>query len=78
MSIKDLKEKLHSLIESTDNEVVLKTLLYQVIRSLDAAKEGGVSKEDYDELLAVINEPQEKDTISYNELKSSLKEWFTK
>lgn len=79
MSIKHLKEKLHFLIESTDNEVLLKNLLYEARNSSGAAnEEEGLSEEDYKELLSLINEPPEKDTISYNELKSSLNKWFTK
>ena len=79
MSIKDLKEKLHSLIGSTDNEVLLKNLLYEAGNiSGTANEEEGLSKEDYDELLSLINEPPEKGTISHHELKSSLNKWFTK
>ncbi|MEO8569418.1 MAG: hypothetical protein ABI419_09785 [Ginsengibacter sp.] len=80
MSIKEIKEKLHSLIETTDNEDLLKNLLYETEIKLDTANdfEERLSKEDYDELLSLVNEPPEKDTISYNELKSSLNKWFTK
>ena len=76
MSIKDLKEKLYSLIQETENEALLKNLLYEAKNTGDTENE--LSKEDYDDLLSLINEPPEKDTISYNELKSSLNKWFTK
>lgn len=76
MSIKDLKEKLYSLIQETENEALLKNLLYKAENTADTENE--LSKEDYDDLLSLINEPPEKDTISYNELKSSLNKWFTK
>ena len=76
MSIKDLKEKLYSLIQETENEALLKNLLYKAENTADTENE--LSKEDYDDLLSLINEPPEKDTISYNELKSCLNKWFTK
>lgn len=76
MSIKDLKEKLYSLIQETENEALLKNLLYEAENTVDTENE--LSKEDYEDLLSLINEPPEKDTISYNELKFSLNKWFTK
>ncbi len=81
MPINELKDKLHSLIESTDNEMLLEDLLHEAenrISSTNDYKAEALSKEDYEELLSLINEPPEKDTISYNELKSSLSKWFTK
>ncbi len=81
MRIKDLKEKLHSLIESTDNEALLENLLLEAENRINTTNDFEAEellKEDYDELLSLTNEPPEKDTISYNELKSSLSKWFTK
>ena len=81
MAIQEIKEKLHSLIEQTNNEVLLEDLLLEAstrIHTTNPHEAEGLSKEDYDELISLVNEPPEKDTISYDELKSSLSRWFTK
>ena len=75
MEIEELKGKLCSLIESTNNEALLEDLLIEAETRLNTNKEyqaEGLSKEDYEELSLLANEPSEKDTISYDELKSSL------
>ncbi len=81
MPIEVLKEKLHSLIDETNNEVLLEDLLAEAksrIHTTNQHEAEGLSKGDYDELILLVNEPPEKDTISYDELKSSLSRWFTK
>jgi hypothetical protein len=81
MEIKEVKEKLHSIIESTDNELLLQNILNAVegkqgFKNSDDANE--LSEEDYNDLMSLVNEPPQQNTISYNELKSSLSRWFTK
>lgn len=81
MPIEDLKGKLHSLIEATSNEALLEDLLMEAESRLNTNnlyEAEGLSKEDYEELIFLVNEAPEKDTISYDELKSSLSRWFTK
>jgi hypothetical protein len=81
MAIQEIKEKLHNLIEQTNNEVLLEDLLLGAnsrIHTTNSHEAEGLSKEDYDELVSLVNEPPKKDTISYDELKSSLSRWFTK
>ncbi len=81
MAIQQMKEKLHSLIEETTNEVLLEDLLLEAnsrIHTTNPHEAEGLSKDDYDELISLVNEPPEKDTISYAELKSSLSRWFIK
>ena len=81
MAIQEIKEKLHSLIEQTNNEVLLEDLLIEAktrIHTANPHEAEGLSKEDYDELISLVNEAPEKDTVSYDELKSSLSRWFTK
>ncbi|TDH23430.1 hypothetical protein EXU57_16605 [Segetibacter sp. 3557_3] len=81
MAIQDIKEKLHSLIEQTNNEVLLDDLLSEASSRIHATsphEAEGLSKSDYQELISLMNEAPEKDTTSYNELKSSLRRWFTK
>lgn len=76
-----MKAKLHSLIEKTNNEVLLEDLLLEADSRINTTipyEAEGLAKEDYDELISLVNEPPEKDTISYEELKSSLNRWFTK
>lgn len=81
MLVKDLKEKLHSLIEATNNEVLLEDLLIEAenrINTNNPYEAEGLAKEDFDELVSLANESAEEETISYAELKSSLSRWFTK
>ncbi len=81
MPIEDLKGKLRSLIEATSNEALLEDLLMEAETRLNTNNKyeaEGLSKEDYEELVVLANEAPEKDTISYDELKSSLNRWFTR
>jgi hypothetical protein len=81
MAIQEMKEKLHLLIEETNNGILLEDLLREAdsrIHTTNPHEAEGLSKDDYDELISLVNEPPEKDTISYDELKSSLSRWFTK
>jgi hypothetical protein len=81
MAIEEIKERLHQLVDSTDNELLLGSLLDEVEEKLHTAVPHvleGLSLEDYNELAELVNEDPEKDTISYEELKSSLGRWFTK
>jgi hypothetical protein len=75
MAIQEINDKLHSLIEITNNEILLEDLLLEAdsrIHTTNPHEAEGLSKEDYDKLISLVNEPPEKDTISYDELKSSL------
>ena len=79
MKIEETKQQLHSLIDQTNNEVLLEDLLEEArtrILTPNPNEAEGLSKEDYDELISLINEPTEKDTISYDALKTSLSRWF--
>ena len=78
MPIRELKEKLHSLIETSTNEVLLEDLLLEAkykMNTTEPHEAEGLLKEDYEELISLVNEPGEKDTISYDELKASLSKW---
>ena len=79
MKIEETKQQLHSLIDQTNNEVLLEDLLEEArtrIHTPNSHEAGGLSKEDFDELISLINEPTEKDTIAYDALKTSLSRWF--
>ena len=81
MAINDLKGKLHALIEATNNQALLEDLLVAAESRLYTNNEyeaEGLSKEDFEDLAFLVNEEPEKDTISYDELKSSLSGWFTR
>ncbi len=81
MILDELKGKLLSIIEATDNELLLEDLLIEAetrLKTNNKYEAEGISKEDYEELTSLINEHPEKDTISYDELKSSLSRWYTK
>lgn len=75
-----MREKLYLLIDETNNVLLLEDLLLEAdsrIHTTNPAKTEGLSKGDYDDLISLVNEPSEKDTISYDKLKSSLSRWFT-
>jgi hypothetical protein len=80
MPLQELKEKLHDIINSTNNEILLEDMLLEAqsrTTSKSAHKIEGLSKKDYEELKMLAKEEPMKNTISYNELKSSLSRWFT-
>ena len=55
-----MKEKLHSLIEKTNNEILLEDLLpeaYSRIHTTNPHEVERLSKEDYDEFISLVNEP---------------------
>lgn len=81
MPVNELKEKLHHLIDSTNNELLLESLLLDTEKRLQGSAPHeleGLSEADYNELLSLVDEEPEKDTITYDELKSSLGRWFIK
>ena len=79
MPIQELKDKLHNIIDSTNNEALLEDMLLEA-QSRIAGKEPyeieGLSEKDYEELKMLVQEAPLKNTISYDELKSSLSRWF--
>lgn len=81
MALQELKQKLHHLIDETNNEVLLEDMLDEAERRINTSvphEMEGLSESDYQELKALIEEAPEKDTMSFEELKSSLSRWFTK
>lgn len=81
MAIQELKEKLHLLIDQTNNEVLLEDILIEAEARTNTTlphEIEGLSKEDYEELKSLLEEDSEAHTISLEELKSSLNRWFTK
>lgn len=81
MAIQELKERLHDLINQTNNEVLLEDMLLEAERRIKTTLSHeieGLSKEDYEELKSLLKEDSEADTISFEELKSSLNRWFIK
>lgn len=80
MPIKELKEKLYSIIESTNNEILLEDMLLEAESRTTSKKPHeieGLSEADYKELNMLAGEGALKDTMTYDELKSSLSRWFT-
>ena len=81
MAINELKEKLHQIIDTTNNEILLEDLLNEAEDRMHASKPHeieGLSEEDFNNLTELVNEDPEKDTISYEEFKSAFPKWFTK
>lgn len=81
MAIDELKERLHLLINETNNEILLEDLLNEAESRVNSSGHvlEGLSEEDYNELAMFAKEENpEKDTITFDELKSSLGKWFTK
>ena len=77
----ELKEKLHQIIDSTNNEILLEDMLLEAESRLMSSKPHeieGLSEKDYEELKLLAEEDSSKDTMNYDELKSSLSRWFTR
>ncbi len=81
MAIEELKERLHKLINNTNNEILLEDMLHDAELRLHSPQSHvleGLTEDDYSELVTLSGEKPEKDTITFTELKSSLGRWFTK
>ncbi len=81
MALKELKEKLHHLIEETNNEVLLEDMLLEAESRMNTSlphEIEGLSEKDYKELQSLLHEDPETGTIDYEALKSSLNRWFIK
>lgn len=75
-----LKEEILQLVSKTDDENLLKL----VKANIDYYKDSKVdildelSIEDRNELINMLNEPDEKDTISEDEFKTATEKWRTR
>jgi hypothetical protein len=81
MELEELKDKLQKLIKETNNEILLEDLLSEAESRININtpyQTEGLTEEDFNELTSLVSEPSIKDTISYDELKSSLSRWFSK
>jgi type I site-specific restriction endonuclease len=82
MSKQDLKDKLHKLIDETDDERVLNILMEDLVayNQTNSAFDdlSDLSPEDRAELEDLANEDPEKDTITFEEAKKQMNEWLSK
>lgn len=78
-ALQELKQELIekiAAIEDYDALMIVKEDL-RVWESTDSHNPLGLSDEDYKELEELADEPDDKDTISFDEFKQSLQQWRT-
>ena len=80
MTITQRQQQLIEQISATKDEDVLimlqEELAYHKNNKIDLAKE--LSQEDYNELVSMVNEPSEKNTISLSDFRKATDRWRTK
>lgn len=79
MSTESLKKELHTLIDNTENEEILKTGKEELVAYQVGDREFNdlsyLGSENRAELEELTNEDPMKDTISYEEFKKHIEEW---
>jgi hypothetical protein len=80
MTITQRQQQLIEQITATRDEDVLimlqEELAYHKNNKIDLAKE--LSQEDYNELVSMVSEPSEKNTISLSDFRKATDRWRTK
>jgi hypothetical protein len=77
--VQQLKQELLEKIAGIDDYEAL-TMVKEDLHfweSVNTNNQLGLSSADYDELKELAEEPDEKDTISFEELQQSLRKWRT-
>jgi hypothetical protein len=79
MSTESLKKELHTLIDNTENEEILKMGKEELVAYQVGDREFNdlsyLGSENRAELEELTNEDPMKDTISYEEFKKHIEEW---
>ncbi len=78
-ALQELKQKLLEKIAAIEDYEALMMVKedLRVWESTNSHNPLGLSAEDYNELQELAEEPDEKDTISFDEFKQSLQKWRT-
>lgn len=76
-SKKQLKEELHQLIDSIDDEQVLQTLNEGIIPYATTKDAEVLTAQQQQELVEAIAAADNGDTVSFDEFKASMDKWRT-
>lgn len=76
-SKKQLKEELHQLIDSIDDEQVLQTLNEDIMPYVAKKDAESLTAEQQQELEEAIAAADNGETVSFDEFKASMDEWRT-
>jgi methyl coenzyme M reductase gamma subunit len=83
-SKKQLKQELHKLIDSIEDEHVLNVLNDDIVpyviqnRAKEAEEEDDLTEDQLKELEEAIKEADRGETVSYGEFKKVMSRWLTK
>jgi methyl coenzyme M reductase gamma subunit len=83
-SKKQLKQELHKLIDSIEDEHVLNVLNDDIVpyviqnRAKEAEEEDDLTEDQLKELKEAIKEADRGETVSYGEFKKAMSRWLTK
>ncbi|HTH32195.1 MAG TPA: hypothetical protein VL946_12675 [Lacibacter sp.] len=76
-SKKQLKEELHQLIDSIDDELVLQTLNEDIVPYVAKKDAETLTAEQQQELEEAIAAADNGETVSFDEFKASMDKWRT-
>jgi hypothetical protein len=76
-SKKQLKEELHQLIDSIDDELVLQTLNEDIVPYVAKKDAETLTAEQRQELEEAIAAADKGETVSFDEFKASMDKWRT-
>jgi predicted transcriptional regulator len=76
-SKKQLKEELHQLIDSIDDEQVLQTLNEDIVPYVASKDAESLTAEQQQELEEAIAAADKGETVSFDEFKASMDKWRT-
>lgn len=76
-SKKQLKEELHQLIDSIDDEQILQTLNEDLVPYVAKKDEELLTAQQQQELEEAIAEADKRETVSFDEFKASMDKWRT-
>ena len=80
MSVRQMQQQLINQISAIKNEDTLRSISEQISYSIqnEIKVEDLLTEQDYQELVALANEPDDKDTISLKEFNSMTHRWRMK
>lgn len=80
MSVRQMQQELISQINAIENEDILRSISEQISYSIQSQVDVKdlLSEQDYQELIALANEPNDKDIVSLNEFNSIVAKWRMK
>ena len=81
MSLEERKARLVNLILSTDEDELIHLIEEDIVAYNSAGNKDAVavlSEDEHAELKELMEEPTEKDTISFDQFKANMEKWRTR